>query len=365
MLYVYLVLRLVKSLSKIRVGLIGIGNCSSALVQGVQFYRDVDKKEECTGLRHLKVGGYHPRDIEFVSAFDIVSGKASKDLSEAIFSQPNNTSRFAEVPHLGVKVLRGPVLDGISEYAKKLVEVDESAEVDVAQSLRQTGTEIVVNLLPSGSPQASTRYAEEALEAGCAFINATPALIASDNEWNQRFKQAGLPLVGDDLTDQVGATFLHKVLLETLNRRGVRVSETYQLDVGGGTESADTLERAWGTKRMIKTKSVESVLPYKTQVVAGSTDFVEFLKNRRDSFFWLKGLYFGGVPLRVDIRLSSIDGPNAGSVMLDVIRGVKIALERKEAGHVLPISAYGFKHPMKILPLLEADKLFEDYVQQK
>ncbi len=273
--------------------------------------------------------------------------------------------RFAEVQELGIEVLRGPVLDGVSEYAKKVVKVDGSAEVDIAESLKEASTEIVINLLPSGSPKASAHYAEEALKAGCAFINATPALIASDADWNQRFLEAGLPLVGDDLTDQVGATFLHKVLLETLNRRGVRVSETYQLDVGGGTESADTLERAWGTKRMIKTKSVESVLPYKTQVVAGSTDFVEFLKNRRDSFFWLKGLYFGGVPLRVDIRLSTADGPNAGSVMLDVVRGVKVALERKEAGHILPISAYGFKHPMKILPLLEADKLFEDYVQHK
>ena len=350
---------------KIKVSLIGVGNCASALVQGVQFYKDVIREEECTGLRHLNLGGYHPSDIEFVSAFDITSGKVGKDLSQAIFAEPNNTAKFAEVPNLGVKVHKGPVLDGVSEYAKKIVEIDESAEADVAQSLRKTNTEIALNLLPSGSPKASAHYAEEALKARCAFINATPALIASDAEWSQRFKEAGLPLVGDDLTDQVGATFLHKVLLETLNRRGVRVSETYQLDVGGGTESADTLERAWSTKRMIKTKSVESVLPYKTQVVAGSTDFVEFLKNRRDSFFWLKGLYFGGVPLRVDIRLSTMDGPNAGSVLLDVIRGVKVALDRKEAGHIVSLSAYGFKYPLKILPLLEADKLFEDYMQQQ
>jgi len=352
-------------LSKIRVGLVGVGNCCSALVQGVQYYKNLNKEEECIGLRHLYLGGYHPRDIEFVCAFDISSGKVGKDLSEAIFAKPNNTLKFAEVPELGVKVLKGPVLDGVSEYAKKIVKVDDSDEVDVAQKLKENGVEIVVNLLPSGSPKASARYAEEALKAGCAFVNTTPTLIASDAAWSERFMKAGLPVVGDDLTDQVGATFLHKVLLETLNRRGVRVSETYQLDVGGGTESADTLERAWKAKRMIKTKSVESVLPYKAQVVAGSTDFVEFLGNRRDSFFWLAGLYFGGVPLRIDIRLSTLDAPNAGSIMLDVIRGVKIALERKEAGHILPISAYAFKHPMKILPLLEADKLFENYTQQK
>jgi myo-inositol-1-phosphate synthase len=351
-------------LSKIKVALIGVGNCASALVQGIQYYKDADE-EDYIGLRHLYVGGYHPRDIELVCAFDIASGKVGRDLSEAIFAQPNNTLKFAEVPRLGVKVLKGPVLDGVSEYAKRIVKVDGSTEADVAQSLKENDAEIVVNLLPSGSPKASTRYAEEALKAGCAFVNVTPALIASDGAWSQRFMEAGLPVVGDDLTDQVGATFLHKVLLETLSKRGVRVSETYQLDVGGGTESADTLERAWSTKRNIKTKSVESVLPYKTQVVAGSTDFVEFLKNRRDSFFWLAGRYFGNIPLRVDIRLSTEDSPNAGSVMLDVIRGVKIALQRNEAGHILPISTYAFKNPMKILPLLEADKLFEDYTRQK
>jgi len=355
---------MVSSLAKIKVGLIGVGNCASAIVQGVQHYSDKKNEEECIGLKHPYLGGYHPRDIEFVCAFDIAAGKVGKDLSEAIFAPLNNTLKFAEVPELGVKVLKGPVLDGISEYAKKLVKIDSSADVDIAESLRESGAEMVVNLLPSGSPKASMWYSGEALKAGCAFVNAAPTLIASDANWSQRFKKAGLPVVGDDLMDQVGATFLHKVLLETLNGRGVRVSETYQLDVGGGTESADTIERAYDAKRMIKTKSVESVLPYKASVVSGSTDFVEFLGNQRDSYFWVKGLYFGGVPLRVDIKLSVSDAPNAGSVMLDVIRGVKIAMERREAGHILPISAYGFKHPMRILPLLEADGLFEDYIRK-
>ncbi|RLI01492.1 inositol-3-phosphate synthase, partial [Candidatus Bathyarchaeota archaeon] len=233
--------------------------------------------------------------------------------------------------------------------------------VDVAQSLKESGAEIVINLLPSGAPEASFRYAEESLKAGCAFVNATPTFIASDDSWAERYAEAGLPIVGDDLTDQVGATFLHKVLLETLNKRGVRVYQTYQLDVGGGTESADTLERSWEAKRKIKTESVMSVLPYRAEVVAGSTDFVEFLKNGRDSYFWLEGLYFGGVPLRMDIRLSTVDAPNGGSILLDAIRGVKIALERKDVGHILSISAYAFKHPKKILPLLEADNLFEKY----
>jgi len=363
--YVYELLRLVNRLSKIKVGIIGVGNCASALVQGVRFYRDVENEDECIGLRHLYVGEYHPKDVEFVCAFDVASGKVGKDLSEAIFAEPNNTLKFADVPRLDVEVLKGPVLDGISEYAKGIVKVDPSPEADVAQRLKESGAEIVLNLLPSGAPKASFWYAEEVLKAGCGFINATPTLIASDDSRAERYAEAGLPIVGDDLTDQVGATFLHKVLLETLNKRGVRISETYQLDVGGGTESADTLERAWSIKRKIKTESVMSVLPYEAEVVAGSTDFVEFLKNRRDSYFWLEGLYFGGVPMRIDIRLSTVDGPNAGSILLDVIRGVKIALERRDVGNILAISAYAFKHPTKILPLLEADNLFEKYIGNK
>ncbi|MEM2914259.1 MAG: inositol-3-phosphate synthase [Candidatus Bathyarchaeia archaeon] len=350
-------------MSKIKVGLIGIGNCASAIVQGIYYYRDKEKEEECVGLKHPYLGGYHPKDIEIVCAFDIAQGKVGKDLSEAILAPPNNT-KFAEVPRMDVKVLKGPVLDGVSEYAKRLIKIDNSAEVDVAKNLKESGAEIVINILPGGSLKASLRYAEESLKARCAFVNATPTLIASDDSWNQRFKKAGVPIVGDDLMDQIGATFLHKALLETLNSRGVLVSETYQLDVGGGTESAD-IARVWGTKRMIKTKSVESVLPYKTSVVAGSTDFVEFLGNRRDNYFWVSGIYFGGSPFRMDIRFSAIDGPNAGSIMLDVIRSVKLALERKESGDILAISAYAFKHPSKILPLLEAEKLFETYIQQK
>jgi myo-inositol-1-phosphate synthase len=354
----------VNPLSKIKVGLIGVGNCASAIVQGIHYYRDKKENEECLGLKHPYLGGYHPKDIEIVCAFDIAQGKVGKDLSEAIFAPPNNAPKIAEVPDMGVKVLKGPVIDGVGEYAKRLIQIHNSFEVDVAKNLKESGAEIVVNLLPGGSPKASIRYAEESLKAKCAFINATPTLIASDDAWSQRFEKAGTPIVGDDLMDQIGATFIHKALLEALNSRGVIVSETYQLDVGGGTESAD-IERVWNTKRMIKTRSVESVLPYKTSVVAGSTDFVEFLGNRRDNYFWISGIYFGGAPFKMDIRFSVIDGPNAGSIMLDVIRGVKLALERGEAGCILPISAYAFKHSNKILPLSEAEKLFEAYIQQR
>jgi myo-inositol-1-phosphate synthase len=347
------------------VGLIGIGNCASALVQGTKYYGEPVNDEDFIGLKHPSLGNYYPRNIEFVSAFDIAAGKVGKDLSEAIFASPNNTLKFTDVPKLGIKVLKGPKLDGIGDYTKDLIKIHPDEEADVAKSLRDSGTDIVINLLPGGAPKASMFYAEESLKAGCAFVNATPIILASKKSWSRRFEKAGLPLVGDDLLDQVGSTFLHKVLLETLNRRGVKISETYQLDVGGGTESADTLERVWGNKRLIKTKSVESVLPYKTAVVAGSTDFVEFLQNRRDSFFWLKGSYFGGVPFKMDIRLNTIDAPNAGSILLDVIRSLKLALEKNEKGHIIPISSYAFKHPMKSFPLLEAEKIFEDYIRKK
>ena len=347
---------------KIKVAIIGVGNCASALVQGVHYYRHVDKEAEALGLGRLFLGGYHPRDIEFVSAFDIDDRKVGKDLSEAVFSKPNTAVKLSNVPRLNVPVLKGPVLDGVGDYLKGVVRISESREVDVAEKLRESGAEIVVNLLPSGAVNASRWYAEEVLKARCAFINATPTLIASDAVWAERFEEAELPVAGDDLTDQVGATVLHKTLLKTLVDRGVRVSETYQLDVGGGTESLDTLERTRDVKRAMKTKSVETVLPYKAEVVAGSTDYVSFLENQRDSYFWIQGLYFGGAPMRLDMRLSTVDAPNAGSVMFDVMRAVKIALDRGVGGQLLSASAYAFKHPPRALTIEAANLWFEEFI---
>jgi len=349
-------------MSKIRVALAGVGNCASALLQGVNYYAKAEGEEQALGLRRLLLGGYHPRDIEFVCAFDIDARKVGRDLSEAVFAQPNNTLRFAEVPRLDAPVFKGPALDGVGEYLKSVVEISDSTEVDVAQKLRENKAEMVVNLLPSGAVKASQHYAEQSLKAGCAFVNAAPALIASDAAWDKRFAEAGLPLVGDDLVDQVGATVLHRTLLKLLSDRGVRISETYQLDVGGGTESLDTLERTREMKRVTKTRSVETALPYKAEVVAGSTDYVDFLQNRRDSFFWIKGFYFGKVPMQLDMRLNTVDAPNAGSVLLDVIRAVKIALDRGLAGSLLSVSAYGFKRPPQMLPLETAERFFEEFV---
>jgi len=350
---------------KIKVALIGIGNCASAIVQGAYYYRNAEKEKDALGLKNLLVGDYHPKDVEFVVAFDIDERKVGKDLSKAIFSEPNNAPKIAEVPNLGVEVLKGPVLDGVGEYLKNVVKISRLKEVDVAQKLKESEAGMVINLLPSGAVKASSWYAEKALEAKCAFINATPTLIASDAAWNKRFREAKLPVVGDDLIDQVGATILHKILLKTLADQGVRIAETYQLDVGGGTESLDTLERSREAKRAMKTKSVEASLPYKTAVVAGSTDYVDFLGNRRDSFFWIRGFYFARTPMQLDLRLSTIDAPNAGSVMLDVIRGVKTALDRRIFGSLISLSAYAFKNPPQMLPLEMAEQWFKEFIDGK
>lgn len=349
---------------KIKVALVGVGNCASALVQGLCFYRNAETKTEGVGLRHLRLGGFHPRDIQITAAFDIDNRKVGHDLSEAIFAEPNNTVKLVEVPWQNVTVQKGPVLDGISQALNKVVQISDVPETDVPEALRESGAEIVVNLLPSGAVKASQWYAEQAIKAECAFVNATPVFIASDAVWAEKFGDAGLPVVGDDLIDQVGATTVHKTLLRLLSEHGVRITETYQLDVGGGTESLDTLERTRKMKRLIKTRSVSNVLPYEVDVVAGSMDYVDFLGNKRDSYFWIAGLYFCNVPMRIDLRLSTIDAPNAGSTLLDVIRAVKIALQRGMKGAVLSISAYAFKQPPKLLPPEKAKKMFLEFVEE-
>jgi myo-inositol-1-phosphate synthase len=286
-------------------------------------------------------------------------------LSEAIFSLPNNAPKIVDAPLSYVVVQKGQVLDGVGEYTKNVVHISDQPEANVTRVLKETDAELLLNLLPSGAVKASQWYAEQALSAGCAFVNATPTFIASDASWAKRFEEAELPLVGDDLIDQVGATTLHKTLLKLLSMNGVRITETYQLDVGGGTESLDTLERTRDIKRTVKTKSVEAALPYKAEVVAGSTDYVDFLQNRRDSYFWIRGVYFCNAPMQIDLKLSTVDAPNAGSVLLDVIRAAKIALNKKLKGAILPICAYAFKHPPEIVPLETAEEMFSDFVMDK
>jgi myo-inositol-1-phosphate synthase len=352
----------VPSLAKVKVGLVGVGNCASALVQGLQYYSKCKRSEECVGLRTLDMGGLHPKNIEVVAAFDIDARKVGKDMAEAIFAQPNNTPMVTPIQPTGLIVSKGPPLDGLGQYTRNVVQVDKQPESNVPKTLKERGAEIVVNLLPSGATKASEWYAEQALAGNCAFVNATPNFIASDSSWNNRFEKQNLPLAGDDLIDQVGATTLHKTLLKLLSANGVHITETYQLDVGGGTESLDTLERTRDIKRTVKTKSVESALPYKAEVVAGSTDYVDFLQNRRDSYFWIKGTYFCNSPMQIDLKLSTLDAPNAGSVLLDVIRATKIALDRGLKGAIMPICAYAFKHPPRMISIETAEKMFVDFI---
>jgi myo-inositol-1-phosphate synthase len=349
-----------RKMAKIKIALVGVGNCASALVQGLRYYGDSDR----SGLRNPSLANLTPNDIEVVAAFDVDERKVGKDLAEAIFAEPNNAPKVAEIPETGVVVQKGPLLDGIGDSTRAVVRVSGKPDSDVAQVLRQFGAEIVINLLPSGAAKASEFYAEQALEAGCGFVNATPNFIASNPTWAKRFADAGLPVVGDDLVDQVGSTALHKTLLQLLSKNGVKITETYQLDVGGGTESLDTLDRTREAKRAIKTESVASTLPYKAEVVAGSTDYVDFLQNKRDSYFWISGVYFCNAPMKIDLKFSTVDAPNAGSVLFDVVRAMKLALSKKQKGAIQPICAYGFKRPPQLMPLEAAEEAFKRFVTE-
>ncbi len=347
---------------KVKVALIGVGNCASAFMQGIQYYGKLEKPEDFVGLRNPVLAGLSPKDIAVVAAFDVDARKVGKDLSEAVFAAPNNAPKVCNVPSTGVKVSKGPLLDGLGESSKVIVEVSTAPDVNVAGVLKDAGAEVMVNLLPSGASKASQFYAEQALAAGCAFVNVTPNFIASDAAWAKRFADAKLPLVGDDLVDQVGSTSLHKTLLKLLSDSGVRIDETYQLDVGGGTESVDTMDRTRDAKRQIKTESVAAAIPYKAEIVAGSTDYVDFLQNKRDSYFWISGNYFCNAPMKIDLKFQTVDAPNAGSVLFDVVRAMKLALNKKLTGALEPVCAYAFKRPPKMLSIEAAEKEFEKFI---
>lgn len=349
---------------KIRVALIGVGNCASAFVQGLLYYGNLKQEKESIGLRNPILGGLSPNDIEVVAAFDVDERKVGKDLSVAIFAKPNNAPRVVDVPPSGVIVNKGPLMDGVGRSTQNVLQISAQPDVNVTEVLIAAKVDIAINLLPSGANQASQWYAEQALKAKCAFANATPNFIASDSSWAKRFEEEGLVLVGDDLVDQAGSTALHKTLLELLSMNGVKITETYQLDVGGGTESLETLDRTRETKRTIKTQSVESALPYKAEVVAGSTDYVDFLQNKRDSYFWISGVYFCNTPLQIDLKFSTVDAPNAGSVLFDIVRATKMALNKKLKGAILPICAYAFKRPPQMMPIETAEKAFEKFVAE-
>lgn len=349
---------------KVKVALVGVGNCASAFIQGLQFYSNIKSEEDATGLRNPVLGGLTPQDIQVVAAFDVDDRKVGKDLSEAIFAKPNNAPKACEIPSMGIIVNKGPLLDGVGKTTQAIVQVSSKPDANVTKTLKDSGAEVVVNLLPSGAADATKYYAQQAINAGCAFVNATPNFIASDTSMAKQYELANLPLVGDDLVDQAGSTALHKTLLKLLSMNGVRIDETYQLDVGGGTESVDTHERSRDAKRLIKTESVAAALPYKTEIVAGSTDYVDFLQNKRDSYFWISGVYFCNAPLKIDLKFSTVDAPNAGSVLFDVVRAVKIALNKKLGGVITPICGYGFKHPPTLVSLETAEEDFAKFISK-
>lgn len=345
-------------MTKIKVAVAGVGNCCSAFVQGIQYYNG----GEATGLIHETLGGYTVSDIELVAAFDIDRRKVGLDLADAILSEPNKTPRIAEMRGLGIKVQMGPIGDSLENSGVGLIDASSEEPVDVTEALKASGAHVLVNMISGSALEASRQYAEAALKAGCAFLNAAPSPVVNDGDIAERFREAGVPVAGDDLLDQIGATVTHIALLEFLHSRGAKIDESYQLDVGGGAESVNTLWKTRGLKRDIKTTAVGGSVPYDFPLVSGSTDYVDFLENRRESFFWFKGSYFGGAPFAMDVKLNTVDAPNAGSILLDVVRGLKIASDKGLAGPVAPICAYGFKRPPERRGLAEAYGLFRSLV---
>lgn len=333
-------------------------------MQGVSHYGKPGTK--AAGLSHPKVGDYAVSDIRFVAAFDIDGRKVGKDLSQAIFEEPNNTRKIIEPADIGVTVEMAQPLDGVSPIAGEKIQVSKSKPVNIPAVLDKSRAEILVNLTPTGASKASAMFAEAAWKSGCAFINATPSNIAKSRDWKARFKKKVIPLAGDDIMDQIGSTVLHKNVLSLLVDRGMHIGETYQLDIGGGTESQIALDKKrYEIKRGIKTAAVASAVPYKFPIVAGSSDFVDFMENRRTSYFWVKGDYFTGTEFTLDMRLSLEDAPACAAVLVDVIRMVRIASDQKIGGALEAVSAFGFKAPpTRIPPSLLIEKL-QPYLSTK
>jgi myo-inositol-1-phosphate synthase len=333
---------------KVRVGIVGVGNCASSFVQGLSYYEKAPANEPPPGLMHVELGGYHVGDVEVVSAFDVHAGKVGRALGEAIFVEPNNTFRFA-APNGSVSVQRGPTLDGIGRYLTGEIEEADCAPVDVAEALRAVGTEVLVSYLPVGSQRATEFYAEQALAAGCAFVNCIPVFIASEAGWARRFEERGLPLLGDDIKSQVGATIVHRVLANLFRERGVRLDRTYQLNFGGNADFKNMLERErLVSKKISKTRAVTSQLEVpldEDDIHVGPSDFVPWLADRKWAHIRLEGTTFGGVPLNVELKLEVWDSPNSAGIVIDAVRCAKLGLDRGLAGPLLGPSSYFMKSP--------------------
>jgi len=336
---------------KVRVAIIGVGNCASSLVQGVHYYREAKDDDQVPGLMHVNLGGYHVRDIEFTAAFDVVETKVGLDMSEAIKAFPNNTIQFAEVPHMGVKVYRGMTHDGLGKYLSQIVKKAPGPTDDIVGILKDTHTDVVVSFLPVGSEMATKWYVEQILEAGCAFVNGVPVFIASSDYWAGRFTERGLPIIGDDVKSQVGATIMHRVLTSLFVDRGVHLDRTYQLNFGGNSDFLNMLERErLESKKISKTNAVTSMLPYKIEpndVHVGPSDYVPWLTDRKWCHIRMEGTTFGDVPLTIEAKLEVWDSPNSAGVIIDAVRCAKLGLDRGLAGPLIGPSSYFMKTPPK------------------
>jgi myo-inositol-1-phosphate synthase len=336
-------------MGKVRVAIIGVGNCASSLVQGVYYYRKAKESDFVPGLMHVNLGGYHIRDVEFSAAFDIDKNKVGKDLAKAIFVYPNNTYKFCEVPNLGVRVHRGMTHDGLGLYLSKVITKAPGPTDDIVKILKDTGTDVVVNYLPVGSEEATKWYVEQVLEAGCGFVNCIPVFIAREKYWQKRFEEKGLPVIGDDVKSQVGATIVHRVLARLFRDRGVRLERTSQLNVGGNMDFYNMLERArLESKKISKTGAVTSQLDFdigEENIHIGPSDYVAWLTDRKWAFIRLEGRTFGDVPLNIELKLEVWDSPNSAGVVIDAIRCCKLALDNKLSGALIPPSSYFKKSP--------------------
>ncbi len=355
-----------KSSKKVRVALVGVGNCAAALVQGVHYYKNAADDAEIPGLMHATVGGYHVRDIEFTAAFDVTADKVGKDLSEAIWAHPNNTIKFADVPYLNVPVSRGMTHDGLGKYVSTVVTKAEGPTDDVIGILRDTKTDVIVNFMPVGSEMATKWYVEQAIEAGCGFVNGIPVFIASSPYWSKRFRDAKLPVIGDDVKSQVGATITHRVLTNLFKDRSVHLDRTYQLNFGGNMDFYNMLERErLESKKISKTNAVTSQLPYDLgagNVHVGPSDYIPWLTDRKWCHIRMEGRAFGDVPLQMEVKLEVWDSPNSAGVIIDAVRCAKLAMDRGLAGPITAPSAYFMKSPPKQFTDDEARRLTEEFI---
>jgi myo-inositol-1-phosphate synthase len=358
-----------KKTGKVCVAIVGVGNCASSLIQGVHYYRNAKDDDTVPGLMHVRLGNYHVSDIEFTAGFDVDINKVGKDLAEAIYSPPNNTYKFADVPKFGVQVYRGMTHDGLGKYLSKIITKAPGPTADIVKILKDTKTDVVISYLPVGSEMATKWYVEQILDAGCAFVNCVPVFIAREKYWQHRFEERGLPVIGDDIKSQVGATITHRVLANLFVERGVRLDRTYQLNFGGNTDFMNMLERErLESKKISKTNAVTSQLPYELapeNVHVGPSDYVPWLTDRKFCYIQMEGTTFGDVPLKVEVKLEVWDSPNSAGVVIDAVRCAKIALDRGLKGALVEPSSYFMKSPPKQFTDSVARRRVEEFIAGK